>query len=295
MQRDFILCADDFAQSDTISAAILCLAKQQRINAISCLVNMPFWHEASQDLHPIKSTHFIGLHLNLTFGQPLSDAWRARYGEEFWPLSKLLWRAYTRQLDIKIVTAEIQAQLDLFIQDMHIYPDFIDGHQHVQQFPLIRDALLAIYRKHHEMVHGYSAIYPFDVQVDAEPSPCFLRKTFHDWHDMLSIQGFPKRQILACLGGVTWKNMLNEANVFTNSNFEGVYRFHASMQYRTYFKQFLTDLKDGGLIMCHPGYEAIDLLDPIYPFRHHEFEYLSGPDFFQDLQDHAVQLMKKHH
>ncbi|PJD93540.1 MAG: hypothetical protein CK424_01690 [Legionella sp.] len=295
MEKELILCADDYAQSESISAAILSLANQQRINAISCLVNMPFWHEASLDLQPIKTSHFIGLHLNLTFGQPLSAVWRAHYGEQFWPLPKLLQRAYTRQLDITIVTAEIQAQIDLFVQDMQIYPDFIDGHQHVQQFPVIRDALLAIYRKQHSMVHEYSAVYPFDVHTDVEPSPCFLRKTYDDWRDLLSLQGFPKRQILALLGGITWKNRLNAGHVFTNSNFGGIYNFHASIQYRTYFKQFLTDLKDGGLIMCHPGYDASDALDPICAFRHHEFDYLSGDTFLQDLQDHAVQFMKKHH
>lgn len=39
------------------------------------------------------------------------------------------------------------AQLERFIQLMGRWPDFIDGHQHVHQFPLIRKAMMAVYEQ----------------------------------------------------------------------------------------------------------------------------------------------------
>ncbi|HVT61891.1 MAG TPA: ChbG/HpnK family deacetylase, partial [Legionellaceae bacterium] len=190
MQRELILCADDYAQSESVSAAILYLATQKRINAISCLVNGSYWQDAFGNLQALKSSHFIGLHLNLTFGQPLSSAWRMRYGDQFDSLSKLLWLTYSGQLDMTIVMAEIEAQLNLFIQDLHMYPDFIDGHQHIQQLPVVRDALIAVYNQQHEKVHGYATLSHFDVDTDPEPYPCFLRQTYNGWKDWCSIQGF---------------------------------------------------------------------------------------------------------
>ena len=289
-QKDIWLCADDFAQSESISMAILALANQQRLNAMSCLVNMSFWPEAHVDLARVKATHFIGLHLNLTFGQPLSALWHKHYGSEFMGLLPLLKLVYSRRLDPAVVAAEIQAQIDMFTQDMHIYPDFIDGHQHIQQLPVIRDVLLQTYQRHYLRVHG-----PRGERIDSDsPRACFLRKTYNNYRDWRSIVGFPKSQALAILGGMKWDRMLTKASIPRNSSFAGVYRFQAAKHYRAYFQQFLSRISTGGLIMCHPGYPSEASQDPLYPYRHYELEYLMSSDFLQDMQDNAAELIHKH-
>lgn len=287
-QKDILLCADDFAQSEQISMAILSLANQRRLNAISCLVNMPFWSEAHTELTGVKSTHFIGLHLNLTFGQPLSALWHKHYGSEFMGLLPLLKLAYGRRLEAAVVAAEIQAQIDMFTQDMHMYPDFIDGHQHIQQLPVIRDVLLETYQRYHQRVYGLKG-----ERVDSDsPQACFLRKTYNSWRDWGSIIGFPKSQALAILGGMKWDRMVAQANIARNSSFAGVYRFKSAKHYRHYFQQFLSRVRTGGLIMCHPGYPSEATEDPLYPYRHYELQYFMSSEFLQDMQDNAVQLMQ---
>ena len=92
MRKQLILCADDFAQNEDISEGILSLMRTKRINATSCVVNSPCWPEQSEALHAFKSSHFIGLHLNLTMGQPLSAVWRKHEGEVFQRLPHLLKR-----------------------------------------------------------------------------------------------------------------------------------------------------------------------------------------------------------
>jgi predicted glycoside hydrolase/deacetylase ChbG (UPF0249 family) len=288
--KGILLCADDFAQSEQISAGILALANQQRLNAISCLVNMPYWSEAHADLAQVQSSHFIGLHLNLTFGQPLSALWYKHYGSEFKGLLPLLKLAYSRRLDAAVVAAEIQAQIDMFTQDMHMYPDFIDGHQHIQQLPMIRNVLLDLYQRHYQRVYGSSR-----EEIDSDsPQACFLRKTYNNWRDLGSMVGFPKTQALSILGGMKWGRMLTNANISRNRSFAGVYRFHAAKRYRHYFQQFLSHVSPGGLIMCHPGYPSEASQDPLYRYRHYELAYFMSSDFLQDMQDNAARLIYKH-
>lgn len=287
--KEIWLCADDFAQSDMISMAILTLARQRLLNAISCLVNGAQWAEFYPDLAELKSTHYIGLHLNLTFGQPLSALWRKRYGNRFQGLGSLLKLAYGRFLDLSVVAAEIQAQIDMFTQDMHIYPDFIDGHQHIQQLPVVRDALLSVYQRYDER-RGFS-----QDSSDGEllPQACFLRKTYNGWRDFASIKSFPKSQILALLGGIRWQRMLQKAQIASNDGFAGLYCFRGSPHYRAYFQNFLRKVTNGGLIMCHPGYPTQDASDPLADFRHYELQYFISREFQQDLQQQEVSLIFK--
>lgn len=287
--KKIILCADDFAQSEAVSSGIVSLAVQHRINAISCLVNMPCWSEMHEELQPIKSSVFIGLHVNLTFGQALSAAWRQQYGDHFLGLGHLIQQAYSRRLELSIVIAEIRAQMAVFTQDMHIYPDFIDGHQHIQQLPVIRDALLTIYQEHHNKVHDH----PNSDNEHHDSFPCFLRKTYNGWQDFLAVNDFPKRQILAMLGGRTWQRKLLNHKVSTNNSFEGLYQFRNARHYRRCFKRFLARITDGGLIMCHPGQASKDHSDPLVDSRYHELDYFMGDEFLQDLKDNSIQLLVK--
>lgn len=285
---DFILCANDFGHSEPVSSAILHLFTQQRVNAVSCMVNMPFWQDAHHELDNVNSAQFIGLHLNLTSGQPLSAAWRRCYGDTFFSLSKLIQYAYRRKLDKAVIRAEIQAQLDLFMQDIHIYPDFIQGYQHIQQLPVISDVLLDLYQEQQAKIHGFSVTDIFEVHTDPDPVPCFLGKTSSIWHKGWR-GGWDKNQILALVGARAWHQKLIAANIATNTSFGGVYRRKEAQSYRRYFQGFLSQVQDGGLIVCHPGFEDCESDS----FRQFEFKYLESDDFLADLQAHSVQFLEK--
>lgn len=273
VDKGIIICADDYGQSASISAGICSLAAQKRINAISCLVNSSYWSEAACELVSCKTTCFIGLHLNLTFGQPLSAMWRKYVGEEFVGLSNLLQKAYLRRLKFDVVKAEIQAQINMFAQTMHCYPDFIDGHQHIHQFPVIREALLAV--------------------IAEQKRPVFLRNTHNGLVDFVATTSFPKCQLITLLGGKTFRRRLIRQQIATNTSFAGIYHFSNASRYRRYFKQFLAKSQHGGLIMCHPGQSADDREDPIAQSRHHELNYFLSDVFLSDLEDNSFLLISK--
>ena len=169
-----------------------------------------------------------------------------------------------------MVRAEIQAQWDAFVDKMNAPPDFIDGHQHVHQLPLIREALLGL--------------VPSTIQVRAT-SPTLM--------DNLSFDGFPKRQLLSILGGSTFSRRLKQQARALNTHFSGMYDFKHAKDYRCYFQRFLSSTQEGGLIMCHPGRVSADTTDPLYQSRHHELAYFLSDDFLYDLKQASCQLMRK--
>jgi predicted glycoside hydrolase/deacetylase ChbG (UPF0249 family) len=273
MLKSLLLCADDFAQNVFISEGITTLVRHNKINALSCLVNSPYWREAYKELHPILHHTFIGLHVNFTFGQPLSSIFKKNHGLNFPTLPMLLKNCYAKRLSQDVVEAEIESQLDRFTNDLNTTPDFIDGHQHVLQFPVIRDAFLNIYQKYHLQA--------------------LVRNTSNGWRDLFSVTSFPKRQLLFLLGSQRFKNNLNQRNIPTNSSFAGVYAFDQSRRYGQYFRQFLHMSQHQGMIMCHPGLASIDGSDPLQQHRINEFNYFQSAAFNDDLTTHSFQLAAK--
>lgn len=294
MSKQIILCADDFAQNEAISEGIVSLAKMKRINAISCIVNSACWDEMHGELSSAKQTNFVGLHLNLTLGQPLSSMWRKHEGERFTGLSQLLKRAYLKRLDLNMVIAEIRAQIDVFTHTMHVYPDFIDGHEHIQQLPIIRRALLQVHAS--QMGHVSDTFETFSEENTIHEQrhvASFFRNTHNGWRDFLSMHSFPKCQLLAMLGGRRFKRTLIRDQIPTNTSFSGIYNFRNASKYRTYFKRFLEKTQDGGLIMCHPGNPSNDTHDPLHAHRRHELDYFMSDVFLSDLEDNSFRLIKK--
>ena len=288
--KSIILCADDYAQSESISRGILALAKEKRLNAMSCLVNLPYWSEAYPELETFKPTHFIGLHLNFSFGQALSALWQKHYGREFQGLLPLLRISYSQGLKPEVVAAEIRAQIDMFSQDLGVFPDFIDGHQHIQQLPIFREALIKSYLQHYPPLLEQDLLAS---QTALDHSTCFLRSTAHQWRDLMSWRAFPKSQALMLLGGRRWWRMLHEAGIPTNSSFAGIYSFPMAKHYRAYFKYFLSRISHKGLIMCHPGGADSLTDDPLNAYRHYEWSYLMSDEFIQDMQYNRVFLSPK--
>ena len=86
----------------------------------------------------------IGLHVTLTAPfRPLTMHFRPLDGGMFLPFPKLLRAGLLRRLDPEIIHAELMVQLAAFSELFGRAPDFVDGHQHAQLFPQVRDAFLA--------------------------------------------------------------------------------------------------------------------------------------------------------
>jgi len=266
--KKIILCADDYGQNQSISQAIIQLIEKKRLSATSCMTNAPEWDSQAKWLHAHQDTVDIGLHLNFTEGQPLSTEFSKKYGGRMLPLSKLLISAFLKKLNKKVLLAEIHAQIDSFIDSIGRLPDFIDGHQHTHQFPVIRDALLEAYDQRFKGKNIY------------------LRNVFIKSFDN---EALFKKWIIHYGGGRSFKVELQKNKIPHNSSFSGIYDF-IDNRYDQKFNNFLSQIKHKGLIMCHPGLKNENNSDGIHQARLREFEYLMSNAFLDACAANDVKI-----
>jgi predicted glycoside hydrolase/deacetylase ChbG (UPF0249 family) len=269
--KQIILCADDYGQNESISQAIITLLEKKRLSATSCMTTAPYWPQHAKWLHSFKDKAQIGLHFNLTEGAPLSSSLIKSHG--FMSLSKLLIQAYSGRLNAAAIEAELHAQLDKFEAEMGQLPLFIDGHQHVHQFPVIRNVLMKVYEERLRQCQCY---------VRCVYIPGFLYPKGRYYSKILILQ------VLS--GSISFKKELIKRGIPHNSSFSGIYQFQDSANYRTIFPYFLQHITDQGLIMCHPGLNKGELFDSISKSRYDEFLYFDSMQFLSDCRSANVVL-----
>jgi predicted glycoside hydrolase/deacetylase ChbG (UPF0249 family) len=268
--KRIILCADDYGQNSAISQAIVELVRGKRLSATSCLVTSPTWADQAKWLTPLKSNIDVGLHFNLTQGKPLSSEL-----PEFFKLKELILNSNFKEVDPKPIAAEFNAQLDAFTNAFGQLPDFIDGHQHVHQFPVIRDVVIKAYE---ERLRGNGS---------------YIRCTYNKTQlYRVTDVAFLKQLVIQLCGGIKFKAELAAKNIPHNTSFSGIYDFSNSFTYNQYFPRFLKQIQDGGILMCHPGLMSGDEVEEMASARHNEYLYFNSKKYMQEISRNDIQLVK---
>jgi predicted glycoside hydrolase/deacetylase ChbG (UPF0249 family) len=254
------ICADDFGMNGAIDEGILSLAQRGRLTATSCLVTGPSFLGNVPALR--QSGLQLGLHLNFTeaLGQP----------GLYLPINKLIVQTYLLRLDTGRVREQIVAQLDAFEDALGQSPDFVDGHQHVHQFPQIRDELLF------ELARRYPSSKPWLRYTKARRAPSLpARMRF-------------KARVIQALGSRRFAQLAQRQGFPLNSRFLGVYDFQGGQEmYAVLLRAWLSHAADGDLLMCHPA-KRVDSLDALGAQRQAEFEVLAGDQAGQWLDDYGL-------
>jgi predicted glycoside hydrolase/deacetylase ChbG (UPF0249 family) len=275
VQRKISLCADDYGLSEGVNRAIRDLVAKRRLSATSVMVVTPAFTRGEID--ELKATardqpgFAIGLHVTLTAPHhPLTMHFRPLKNGEFLKLGRLLQTAVLRRLDVEIIRAEIAAQIAAFTEMVGKAPDYVDGHQHAQLFPQVREAFLAAVKEHAPNAWvrqcGRGGLRPGRFR-DAKALML----------DVLS-RGF--------------RESATRAGLKFNPAFAGAYNFSKKPDFATLFERFLLRLPDGGLIMCHPAFvdSTLIALDPLTHQRKHEYDWLMSDNFPQLLAAQNVTL-----
>ena len=265
------ICADDIGQDPSINEASLKLFSLGRLSQVSVLALAPFVKCAREDLLSARNNGLqIGLHLNLTL--PFQAALYCQ------PLARLILLSQLRLLPTMAIEACILQQLQTFEDIFQITPDFIDGHQHIHQFPQIRDILIRI----------LSERYPHH-------SSLWLRSTALPKFTGYLPQAW-KSHTLNLLGGSQFLALLDKNNIKHNAGFLGVYGFNAPTQtsYQQLMQAWLLLANEGSLVMCHPANTAV-ANDGIGPQRWIEYQYLTSSAFGQDLEDNGITVRSPAH
>ncbi|HYW61681.1 MAG TPA: ChbG/HpnK family deacetylase [Bradyrhizobium sp.] len=273
--RRIWLCADDYGLSPGVNRAIRDLIARGRLNATSVMVVGPAIGRDEIDALKQAAANSprcaIGLHATLTAPfHPLTLHFRPLGGGLFLPFPKLLRLGLLRRLDGEIVRAEIAAQFASFHEKFGRAPDFVDGHQHVQLFPVVRDGFLAAVTQAapNAWVRQGGRIQPLLQRLRA-PKALLL--------DLLSAQ---------------FRRRARRAKVAFNPAFAGAYDFSHAPDFADLMPQFFDSLPDGGLVMCHPGFvdDVLLGLDPLTHQREREHAYLASEAFARLLDASNVTL-----
>lgn len=260
-QKRLVLCADDYGQSAAISEGILRCVIQKRLSAVSCMVTLPRWQEDAPRLLAFKNKIDIGLHLNFTDGDLYQMPARSLFS---W-----LCRSHLGWVNRHAVEAEISAQLDAFIQQVGAAPDFIDGHQHVHQLPVIRGCLWRVYQRFFKNNFPYLRV---SLPVNTSQT------------------SWLKHWVICLSGGLAFRRGCVARGIPFPKEFLGVYDFKAD-DYRKVFCAQLMAIERQALMMCHPGL-ADTQHDALSFAREKEYRYLLSDHFIQDMQEVKCELSR---
>ena len=273
--RRIWLCADDYGISPGVNRGIRELIEHGRLNATSVMVVGPAVGRdevAALQAAIAKSARCaIGLHATLTAPfRPLTMHFRPLDGGMFLHFRKLLRSSLWRRLDAEIVRAEVATQLAAFRGMFNRAPDFVDGHQHVQLYPQLRDGFLAA--------------------VKEKAPGAWVRQARRNL-PLRQRLGSPKALLLDYLS-TQFRRRAAQAGVAFNPAFSGAYDYSREPDYGALMRAFLDRLPEDGVVMCHPGFvdEILVGLDPLTVTRETEFAYLAGEDFPRLLAANKVTL-----
>ena len=264
-----IVCADDFAVHAAASLGIVALARAGRISATSVMVLSPRWPQDVPLLQDLPQPIDVGLHLDWTSEFAIA----AGHGMTLYAaMLNAALGGFGRGAAAAQTRAVIERQLDAFEVQWRAPPDYVDGHQHVQQFAGVREALVQTLIKRYGAAPG---AMPY-LRISRSPSG----------HVDL------KSRVIAAMGASALEKLAAQAGLPAMTVLLGVYDFAGNQnRYSELMEAWLKAAPQRSIIMCHPalGSESPDLIGAA---RLWEFDYLSGAQFPAALERAGVQVVR---
>ena len=262
--KRLILCADDFAANEATSQGIATLAGAGRISATSVMVLSPRWAGDAARLHEVREQIEVGLHLDWTSAF-------ARAAGHGMSLKRAMSKALLGGFDPVAARLVIEHQLDAFETVWKSPPDHIDGHQHVQQFAGIRQALVAAVRNRYAI-----ADQPY-FRLSRGTGPDRSLKT----------------AIIAGMGAAALARLASAAGLACVPALSGIYDFSGGAQrYAQLMDRWLSDAPEGAIVMCHPA-AWVEAQDEVGAARAWEYAYLISDAFTHAVGKAGVTLSRR--
>ena len=266
-----IICADDYGLSPAVSEGIVELLAERKVSVTSCMMIGSEVPAAMEKLMELKVPFDAGLHLVLTDARPLThlcpQSGLVAGDGRFHSFQKLMINAYKGLIDPNALAGEIGAQLSLFEGYTGRNPDYIDGHQHIQQLPTIRDCVAQAAEK---IQAAGSTIY---VRVARLPLSWVLTKGVR----------FSRRYMfnvsLIGLPGIRTARIMSRKQVPHNRFLLGYYNYLAVGEFSQIFAWYLTiKPNENDIFFCHPGYidETLKKSDTVVESRPEVLEFLKS-------------------
>lgn len=167
-QISLIVNADDFGYFDAVSRGIVHAIEAGRVTATGIMANKEGLASRIESLRTADPIVDLGVHLNLSLGEPLLRATRERltpWGGRFPTKFAVVGAVLRGAIPIETVRAEWIAQLERCLK-LGVEPLFLNSHEHLHMLP----PLLAV-------VHGLAQEYgiPHVRHVSPDPMPSVPR------------------------------------------------------------------------------------------------------------------------
>jgi predicted glycoside hydrolase/deacetylase ChbG (UPF0249 family) len=269
------ICADDYGLAPGVSDGILALIGMGRLQATGCMTGSPHWPHAAPLLRTMDGKADVGVHLTLTDQTPLGAMPDLAPNGKFPPIPVLVKRAVTRRLNKAEIAAELERQFDSFVEHFGRAPDFLDGHHHVHQLPVIREVVLDLWRRR---MGGRGWI-----RSCVEPFPAIAARGID-----------PVRASIIAALGLGFRRQLNALAVPHNTSFRGVYDFSGRVPFGELFRRFTDAPGPRALMMVHPGKvdDALRAADILTGQREVELAFLASDACALSLADRGLSLRR---
>lgn len=266
-----IVCADDFGVSPAVNAAIMELVERKRISAVSCMVNAPHFMRGVELLKAYAGHIDVGLHVVLTCFRPLSGV-EIRDGlincqGSFLSFPELALNAYSRRIRYSAVCEEITTQLQQFRSCWGHDPDHIDGHEHVQQLPVLRNAVAVVAKKTRQATYVRVAGLPLKWYLKAASgrmSAIVLKNV------SLGVPGFATARLMEREGVRHNRYLMGYGHPSDGEGFRSLFALYLGVQ----------PGRDD-VFFCHPGHKVAhpEFSDPISQLRVDTWRYLLSSEY----------------
>jgi len=279
-----ILCADDFGISPGVSEGITKLIEQGRISATSCMMTEPGIVQDISNLKPHIEKVDIGLHLVLTDVKPLSKpepgSGLVNHEGNFLAFGRLVRKSYLNRLNYSAVLSECSHQIERFIDLIGRPPDFIDGHQHVQQLPVVREAFL-------NAIGKYDKSPAFYCRKAGLPSHWIWRELFYG-SSWLALQN-----LLIVFPSLRTSQEYHRRGISHNRYLLGYYDGNEETPFEDIFLSYMS-LKPSmaDIFFCHPGIadKILSRRDSLVGVRTRVLEFLGSDKMMEILSERNIEI-----
>ena len=251
--RQLIVNADDFGLTEQVSRGILDAHREGIVTSATLMANGGAF-DAAVSMSRRAPRLGIGVHLNLTEGEPVSPVLRIpslvdRSGRLHSTPGRLLQALVRRQVSLADVETELRAQINKVFR-AGISPTHLDGHKHVHILPGVSEIVI-------RLAQEFSIP---SVRCPQEEAPAFasLLRAGRNSGVAAAKQYVVGRAVSRFARG--FKLKLAEAGLLFPAHFHGLTQT-GFLDARS-IQSILDDLPEGiSELMCHPGYADARLVE----------------------------------
>jgi predicted glycoside hydrolase/deacetylase ChbG (UPF0249 family) len=265
--------ADDYGYFRSVTRGILATVDSGAVTATGVLANGPALAEYAPALRERPELD-VGVHLNLTLGEPVTAGMRARLvpsGGRFPGRAGLLSALLTGALRPGEVVAELRAQIERCLE-LGLTVRFLNGHEHVHMLPTLFSRVRAL---------------------ASEYGVAFVRFVIPEWRAASGLRpgALARSAVLQALALLQGGGGLSRGPTLLGAGVSG--RLTAAA-----LDARLARVAPGSdyELMCHPGYrDPAEVRDPALLAFHHwdeERELLAGPGLRARCEARGVRLVR---